>query len=52
MRSAIMGTRKGIHIFGYYVVSINATPFHIILVLCALNSEKLKSQTEPYFRLF
>ena len=30
-----MATRKGIHISGYYIVSINAMPFYI----CTLNSK-------------
>ena len=30
MRSA-MTTRKGIYIFGHYVVSINAMPFYICI---------------------
>ena len=43
-----MASRKGINISGYYVVSINAMPFHI----CALNSKKLKGRTESYFIYF
>ena len=44
-----MASRSGINISRHYVVSINALPFHII---CTLNSEKLKGQTESYFILF
>ena len=47
MKSA-MATRKGIHISGHYVVSINAMPFHIR----TLNSEKLKGRTESYVIVF
>ena len=43
-----MATRKGIHISGHYVVSINAMPFR----LCTLNSKKLKGRTEPWLILF
>ena len=42
-----MASRKGININGHYVVSINATPFHIY----TLNSNKLKGRVEPYFIL-
>ena len=38
MGSAIMANRKGIHISGHYVVSINVMPFQG----CTLNSNKLK----------
>ena len=47
MKSA-MASRKGIHISGHYVVSINAMPFHIH----TLNSKILKGRTESYFILF
>ena len=43
-----MASRKGIHISGHYVISINAMPFH----MCTLNSKKLKGRTESYFILF
>ena len=43
-----MATRKGIHISGHYVASINAMPFHI----CTLNYKKLKGRTESYFIFF
>ena len=47
-----MASRKGIHISGHYVISINATvpgmPFHIR----TLNSKKMKGRTESYFVLF
>ena len=43
-----MTTRKGINISGHYIVSTNATSFHI----CTLNYEKQKGQTESYFIMF
>ena len=42
-----MASRKGIHISGHYVVSINAMPFHI----CTLIFSKMKGRTESYFIL-
>ena len=47
-----MAIRKGINIFGHYIVSRNATrymPFHIV---CTLSSKKLKGRTKSYFTLF
>ena len=43
-----MATRKGIHISGLYVVSINAMPFYV----CTLNSKILEGRTDPYFISF
>ena len=43
-----MASRMSINISEHYVVSINATPFHI----CTLNSKKLKGRTESYLPLF
>ena len=45
-----MASRKGIYIYGYYVVLINtrSIPFYT----CTLNSKKLKGRTESYFILF
>ena len=41
-----MATRKGINIFGHYVISINAMPF------CTIYSKNMKGRTESYFILF
>ena len=43
-----MASRTGIYISGHYVVSINATPFHIR----TFNSKNLKEWTKLYFILF
>ena len=46
-----MATRKGIHISGHYVISINVICLFIYLV-CSLCSKILKGQTQSYFILF
>ena len=43
-----MASKKSINIFGHYVVSINATSFHI----CTLNSKQMKGRTGSCFILF
>ena len=40
--------RKGIHISGHYVESINAMPY----LKCTLNFKKLEGRTESHFILF
>ena len=40
-----MASRKGIHISGHYVVSMNDMPFHS----CSLNLKILKGRTKPSF---
>ena len=43
-----MASRKGVHISGHYMVSINAMPFHT----CTLNSKKMEDRTESYLIMF
>ena len=43
-----MASRKGIHISGHYVVSINSIPFYI----CTLDSKNLEGRIESYLYYF